>query len=229
MIKNSNRQSNKLKFLACLPLMIMLIICFSLDTPTLAQSEDAIVKENPQAGNIYLAKASDNEMTIKPDGQRRTDQEIIDYIIQKNAEEGKTVTEDRIFLITKADLSRNLNGGSSKDHPEFDGYSRVWLSANGRIGVSTKSDKPKELKGLKVLSFDATINKPLGKKEGKDEYKSMYLNYKGDTLNQAALDYIQGIESQYRKLASIIITNIVVESENKKYIISKESKLDLIF
>lgn len=230
MIKNSNKHSSKFRILACLPIITMLVFTFSIDANVLAQTSADAEIENTKKGNIYVARDADNELTLTDDGVQRTDEEIKDYIVEKNATEGKVVNRNQVFVMSKEDLHRNLNGGSDKNYPEYKGNFRLWLSANGRLGVSVKSKtEAKTLNPLKVLSFDADINKPVGESNGKLNYKSMYLNYEGSKLNKAALEFIDSIEATYRKKANVVFKNIVVEENDKKYIISKETKLPLKF
>ena len=225
MIKNSKKHSSKIKLLGCLPILAILLFTFSIQTNAIAQTsgEDAI--KAPKKGQIYIASDTDNEMTIKGDGTRRNDEEIKDYIIAQNKAEGQEVAREDIFLITKEVMMKNLREPTDLNLPEFEGKYRTVLVAGGKILIMEDKGNKDFQGSLQIKSFDAMVNKPTGKVNGKMEFTTLTRNHREAQLNKATMEFIQGIDRKYIDEANIVLRNIVVEKGGKEYLLKKESKL----
>ena len=229
MIKNSNKHSNKLKFLACLPIVAMLFFSFSLEQTASAQTAHTEQSDSPQSGNIYVVSDVDNDFTIKSDGTRRSKEEIKEYIVQKNKAEGKTVEKEQIFVISKKEMMRNLSSTDSPDLPVLkEEFRLVFAKSLGALMLMEKgADKSFNAK-WPIKSFTGTIQKPEGlDANGKQNYITMALNYEGNKLNAAAMEMIESIASKDLKLAKFIVSDIVTTKDGKDYKIDNDFELSL--
>ncbi len=225
MIKNNNRQSNKLKVYCCLPFIAALVLCFSFESNVMAQNSEA--QASPESGNIYVVTDTENSFTLKADGSKRSPNEIKEFIIESNKKEGKTVNEEQIFLISKEDMNRNLNAHAQKKDPLLKGEFRIVYVQGGRLMV-LEMDGKKPKPPLKVLSFTASIQKAKGPNaKAPMDFTTFTLNHNGDSLNKAALDMIDSIDKNLLVKSYISFTDIVVEKKGKKFTLDKTAKFDL--
>ncbi len=227
MIRNSNTKSNKLRLLGCLPIMAALIFVFGINTDAAAQTD--IKAKKGSAYYVYIE--GDDDYSITPEGERRTDDMIKDYVLEQVARSGspKNLKKEEIFLIkkeTRADEKVNPNDierPPSIDYPEFEKEYRIVLTKNGKLGVVAKGNAD----ALKVISFDATIRKPFKSESGAVETVSTIIE--GNALNPFLMKRISSIDPSDLDKSSIEVRNIVVALDDKKYVISDSTKLGLNF
>ncbi len=223
MIRNTNKRSSKFKFLGCLPILAILFFSFSFEQSATAQTSDTD-KKSPLSGNIYVSGDTDNEFTLKPDGSRRTTEEIKEYIVQKNLAEGKTINKDQVFVISKKDLARNLNLHKAEELPVWaDNFTVVFAKSLGKLMLMKNRHTQ-----IKIKSFSGTIQRPDGlDKDGKQKYITFTLNFEGDHLNKAAMEMINNIDEKDLKLASFTVNDIVAYKDDKAHKVAGDYKLSL--
>ena len=219
MIKNSEYQSNRIKLLGAFPILTLLVLTFCFDCNLMAQSEKR---------NEYHVKLEQEDL-FTAQGEKRTEEQIIEGVIENaKTRYGQTVKKEHVILHYPEDLKEKTVGKilghpEPSHHPIFKKDYWTRMVKEGKIEV-TATDGNRQ---LEIISFDATISKPL--KGVKGAFKTFSTSYEGNTLNKYGLDYIAKIEQELLGKSSIEIRNIIVIDEGTKYLIPTKTKLSLDF